>query len=217
VVPVYFQAKESKFAAYLPDHVAAAIHNHPDAPNELYHGAVRSALADDIEPAFKAACRLYEKIQQNQLRKKVLLIDIKANYPGVNQYAIGQEVGKPAFEEISFAFKPALAFTYATYWLVGDCLYRSHKRDEDSDLEEMTYHTKAPSVGGAGVGRGKSRFMVDWTEEREQFLQNIHQGLVMLIERLWQLLSGDTAQNVDRLIAGGGGLMLPAPKQEADA
>jgi hypothetical protein len=214
VMAVYFQAKESMFYAYLPEHIAKAIGHHPDAPEKLYHGAIRTPLADEVEPGVKAAFDLYEKIQRNTLRKKVLLVDIKANFPGVNRYVVGLDAGRPGFDDISFAFSPALAFTYETYWLVGDCLYRSYKRDKDSDLEEMTYVTKAPSVGGSGSGRSKSRFMLDWTEEREQFLSNIHQGLVVLIERLWQLLSGDTQQNVDRLIAGGGNLMLPAPQRE---
>lgn len=218
VMPVYFQAKESTFYCCLPEHIAKAIGHHPDAPEKLYHGAIRSAFADDMEPGVKAAFDLYEKIQRNTFRKKVLLIDIKANHPRVSRYVIGQEAEMPGFDDISFAFNPALAFTYETCWLVGDCLYRSYKRDKDSELEEMTYVTKAPYVGGSGSGRSKSRFMIDWTEEREQFLDSIKNGLIVLIERLWELLSSDgLAQTVDRLIAGGGSLMLPAPKQEVDA
>lgn len=212
-VKVYFQGRDSEFAAYMPDHIVQAVGQHPDLPTQFYQGKVRSKLADEIEPAYKAVCKLYEKIQKNALRKKVLLVDIKANHPRVNKHAIGMQPPEmPRFEDISFALNPALAFTYSVYWLVGDGLYRAYKRDKDSELEEMTYVCKAPG-DDERPHAARSRFMIDWTEEREQLLESIHGGLVVLIERLWQLLSGDTATNVDRLIAGGGRLMLAAPEK----
>jgi hypothetical protein len=208
-VVVYFQAKENRFAAYLPQHIADAIGNHPDAPEKLWHGAIVSPLADDIEPGFKAACDLYRKIQRNSLRKKVLLINIDANHPKANKYVIGMEEGYPAFKDISFTHSPALAMSYQVMWQVGDGLYRSYHRDKDSDLEEMTYVCTVPDTENR---YGRSRFLIDWTEDREALVENIRGGLITLIERLWQLLSGDTGANVDRLISGGGSLMLPAPQ-----
>jgi hypothetical protein len=210
-VQVYFRAGESQFAAILPDHIRDAIGHHPEAPQELLRGEIVSQLADRIQPAFVAACKLYLKIQQNAARKKVIVVNLKANHPRGNRWGAQPTDLPMVFEELSFVSSPALWLTYDVYWQVNDGLYRADFRE--NRLDHMTYIMAAPTSKNASAGDKRSRFVLDWTEEREAFFKNINDGLVTLIERLGAVLAGDTTRNVDRLIAGGGGLMLPAPEK----
>jgi hypothetical protein len=207
-VPIYFQAKNSSFRADLPQHIAEGVHTHPDRPKQMRNGQIASELADEIQPAFEAACKLFERIQQNAVKKKVIQIFVQAN--GRNTQS---------FKSISFVsgVGPALSFSYRILWEINGGLYsQGSSRRDDNDTPFMTYITAAPppeAEMSPYQRANRESFVIDWTEEREAFVENIRQGLETLIQRLGEVLIGDTTKNVDRLIAGGG-LMLPAPQKE---
>jgi hypothetical protein len=62
----------------------------------------------------------------------------------------------------------------------------------------------------------KAYHVLDWTEEREQFLFQMVNSLEGLIRRLNGFFGDDLVQNMTKAIASGGGLnALPAPAQDS--
>lgn len=215
VVPIYFRAKESTFAAFLPEHIRDGAGKHPEH-SPLYHdheGAVVSAKADDIEPAFEAMLKLWRRIQQNAVKKKVIQVFVQANARG-NAFQRVANAGGFVFREISFVQGPALNIWHRILWQVGDGLYSANRIDDDR-LEHLSYHAAVPTPSDKPHATRES-FLLDWTPERQQFFENIETGLFTLIERLAGMLGGNTGNNVDRMISGGGLLSLPAPVDQDD-
>jgi hypothetical protein len=206
VVNIYFRAKESTFHAELPRHIVEGVGRHPERGEKMRGSEIVSLLADDVQPAYEHVLKLFERIQQNAVKKKVIKVFMRAN--GRNTQF---------FKSIGFVDTsgPALAFSYRILWQIGDGLYSQSSSGRDSETPYMTYITRAPKPDERVPGNyGKETFVLDWTEEREEFFANIKQGLETLIGRLADVLGGDVGQTVDRLIAGGGSLMLPAPQPE---
>jgi hypothetical protein len=214
VVPIYFRAKDSTFAAYLPEHIAEGAGKHPEhSPRYRDHEkAVVSDKADDIEPAFEAMTKLWRRIQQNVAKKKVIQVFVQANARG-NRYQNVAQAGF-VFKEISFVQGPALNIWHRVLWQIGDGLYNENDYG-DGSLPRMSY-TAAVSKPDGRPGSTRESFLLDWTQEREDFFDNMREGLLTLIERIAFMLGGDTGDNVDRMISGGGLLSLPAPAGDQD-
>ena len=116
------------------------------------------------------------------------------------------------FAEISFAGAgPALSLSYEVLYRVGDGLYRGYKQEKEDAEMTMTYMSAMPKEGPSHSGQ--ETFVIDWTEEREEFFRRMRDGLVTLISRIAHLLAGDAAANVDQLVAAGYAGLLPAPQQ----
>lgn len=222
VVPIFFRAADSTFAAYVPDHIAHGVADHPEAPKSWRRRdqAIVSLLADDIEPGFEALIKLYEQIQRNAAKRKVIQVHVKANYRGGKYSAVGKSGVR--LSELSFAPSPALSIWHRILWQVGNGLYSAHEDKSGAGrLTHLSYICAAPKpeapVQPGHIPPERETFVIDWTPEREAFFDNMREGLLTLIERIAFMLGGDTSGNVDRLIAGGGLIALPAPSSEGDS
>lgn len=209
VVPIYFRAKDSTFAAYLPEHIADGAGKHPEHPNRYkdHERAIVAEKADEIEPSFEAMLKLWRRIQQNAAKKKVIQVFVQANARG-NRFQNVAAAGF-TFREISFVTGPALNIWHRVLWQIGDGLYSANEYG-DGKLTHLTYHAAVSKPDGR-PGATRESFLLDWTQEREDFFDTMRDGLLTLIERIAFMLAGDTGNNVDRMIAGGGLLSLPAP------
>lgn len=203
VVPIYFHAADSDFSATLPPHIVEGIGRHPERPDKLRGNQVRSPMADDIEPLYEQCCKLYEKIQQNAMRKKVIWVHVRANHP---------TKGFPemfSFQDISFAQVPALTMQYRVLWQVGDGLYSSNDMGEGR-LDHLSFMSRVPEPSNKPY-QTRDTFVVDWTEEREAFFESMKEGLIELIRRIAHLLAGDSGAKIDLLLASGNAGLLPPP------
>lgn len=203
VVPIYFHAGESDFSATLPEHIVEGIGRHPERSDKLRGNQVRSPMADDIEPLYEQCCKLYKKIQQNAVRKRVIWVHVEANHPSA---------GFPerfTFKSISFAQVPALTMQYRVLWQVGDGLYNSNDMG-DGRLDHLSFINRVPDQTGKAY-QTRDTFVIDWTQEREDFFESMKEGLVELIRRIAWLLHDNAGVKIDQLLASGNAGLLPAP------
>lgn len=116
------------------------------------------------------------------------------------------------------AHGPALGIHYEVMWQINDGLYRVYADREDGSPPQMTYMKAVPKEDARpGYNRGRETFLLDWTEEREAFFAQMSEAMNVLIERIAAMLLGDLQTTVDRMIAGGGGLLsLPAPTPQLE-
>jgi hypothetical protein len=204
VVPIYFHAGESDFSAVLPEHIAQCIDRHPECPSGMRDGRVRAPLVDDIESIYKGCCKLYERIQQHAVRKKVIKVHVQANHP---------TTGFPpgfAFQDVSFSAVPALTMQYRVLWQVDDGLYDADNNPNREGLAHMTFISRVPEPNDKPY-QTQSTFVIDWTQEREDFFASMKEGLIELIRRIAWLLADNTGVKIDQLLASGNAGLLPAP------
>lgn len=194
-----------------PRHIADFIGARDDKPVTFNHREcyVAAKTLDAVIAAHHAIGHFFQKAVRDATRAKVIIVTFKANHP-----AHGKYVNPSSYSELSFAGRPALAIEHEVMWLIGDNLYRVFERGE-GEFPQMTYVCAAP-VNGNYSGRPEM-FMLEWAAEREAFFDRVKERMVWLIDAIGEMLIGDTTAQVDRMIAGGGLLSLPAPEAESVA
>lgn len=214
-VVVYLNA-EAFFVIYPGEHVAQVIGQHarkPDAFN-AFEGHVASRTFEGARDAAKSCWTLYENILKESGKAQVLLISFKANRMGEGDHVgVGDRPSR-----ISFCANQAVQFHYQKVWRSGDQLY-----SQRSAAEPLRFLKNISDVRGQPGSRsyGSEWYMVEWTQEREDFLASIDAALADLIARLSGFFGhGDGTQalleNLDRAVAGGTSpLALPAPAKES--
>lgn len=99
-----------------------------------------------------------------------------------------------------------LALDFEVMWRIGDSLY-DVPIDDDGSIFGPPHHRYRYPIAD------RAYHVLDWTEEREQFLFNMTGTLEGLIRRLNSFFGDDLAANMTKAIASGGGLnALPAPQ-----
>lgn len=207
-IVVYFKADTGNFQIEIPEHIADFIGGRSDVKVDQYQPHARTVCANTLEKTisgFNALLATYDKLMKNISREKVIVITFKAN---ISPTKLAGHRIQPS--EMFSTPRPALCLTYEILWRVDKGLYRESGIDGD----RLTYIRQDPTFGNDRGGR-RETFVIDWTQEREDFFVNMDQAMTTLIQRICDMLFGDTAEAVDALIAGGGLLQLPAPETEA--
>lgn len=208
-ISVYFQAADGLFSIAVPEHIADFIGSRTDFDVKAYRAHSRltqAATLDGVISGFKATIGEYERLIKDIAREKVIVITFKAN---ISSFKLAGGRIKPA--DMFSSPSPALALTFQVLWRIGNGLYRASTPMADEPIR-FTYIRQDPTSRDAprGYDSGET-FVIDWTQEREDFFESMDQAMTTLIQRICDMLFGDTAEAVDRMIAGGGMLSLPAP------
>lgn len=208
---------DGRFRVDLPKHIADYFGprtpwEREDDRKQFYHGEISAMTLEAVETAFVGALDRYRAELKNTARRKMIVVSFRANFRGPVMLG-GVTIGNNSLTgiaDLSFGGSPALGMSYEILWQISDGLYRVYAEKEDGTPPQMTYMKAMPSEGVRGK---RETFAIDWTEEREEFFRAGVEGMNVLIAKIAQMLLGDTAINVDRLIAGGGMLSLPAPSE----
>lgn len=157
----------------------------------------------------------YKNAIQTASRKKVIVVTYLYNKPYDDggfggTYQLGRSGYTSSFDD--HIGKYALALDYEVIWQIGDALY-----EVPIDGDEATGRVYgAPNLlYRLPVDKSKGKFVLDWTEEREQFFWNMTKGLESMVARLNQFFGDDLLANMTKAIAAGGGFAsLPAPEKK---
>lgn len=225
-VPISLTVGDGCFHIPLPDYVCGyfgrSINDNTGHGNDWrgyndHDKEVAASTMSAVESLYERVIRLYSERVKNDNRRKVILVNFKATrshrrtMDTVGGVVVTGSDMDHLIAEMSFAKGPALELTHSVLWETGGRLYSvSEYADEPP---RMTYIAAAPDASHKGK---RSSFMLEWTEEREAFFVNAQTGLNTLIAQIAHMLLGDVSTNVDRLIAGGGLLALPAPVRVPD-
>lgn len=213
------------FRVDLPKHIAdyfgpRAPWEHEDDRLNFYQGEISAMTLKAVEDAFTNALRRYRDELKNTNRRKMIVVSFRANFRGPVMLG-GFQVSNNSLSgiaDISFAGSPALELSYEILWQINDRLYRVYGEGRDGEPPQMTYMKSMPRKDATPRFNSKQEtFVIEWTEEREEFFRAGVEGMNVLIAKIAQMLLGDTASNVDALIAGGGMLALPAPTAQLES
>lgn len=215
------------FVIYMPEHIAdmteaLPIYAAQSASQVRYRiystkREITSPVADEVMTAYARLLREYTEATNLANATKVIIVTFNKNLPYRDDrpHIFTSSSGTLAGGfggDISFSQPPAISLQMDILWRNGDKLFRRH---------EPHYKDEQPRLVSAGsipvVDRyNKSRAMLDWTQEREDFLR----GTINKITELGFLLTdffGDLETNITyALTQGGGNLALPPPKETTD-
>jgi len=204
-VTIRLMPGDGTFFIEVPQFISDFIGRRSDTPSGFDHrkSRVEASKLDNVVSSFRAVNDLYRRAMKDSVRRKVLVVTFSANRPGEGRYSGSRLAG------ISFAPRPALAVTHEVQWAINDNLYHVHEHG-GGELPQIAYVSGMPSEEPSRYsGGGRSMFVLDWSQEREDFFVNMQANMTRLIDLIAGMLFGDTAGNVDKMIAGGGLLALP--------
>lgn len=221
---VYFQAKDGLFVIHLPEHIRAMLgalescRRQGSAGGPHIHersGECRSNTLDGVMGLHKTVLAQYTEAIKLSDARRAIEVRLKKNVPwregrpdrtGSGHAAVGGGFG----ETISFCGSPALFMNFRVLWRVNDDLYQRHETEAYGERPAYSILSYAGRVKEGG----SETVVIEWTQEREDFLA----GVVTKITDLAWLLSdflGDAETNLTHALTAGGGQLLLAPKTEA--
>lgn len=197
VMYVYFKADEGSFYIYVPEHIAKVVsevkmsYDSEGAIYATHHGTVRSATMDVCIKGFEQVLSAFRTIMKEANKKKVIRITFKYN---ISTMPDGSFRGYNPGNDIGFAGRPALHIMHEVLWQSGNRLFEQN-RPQDA-LRDV-----GPVVNRHGRAQyHEGRYVIDWTQEREDFFVNIKSSLEKLIH-LMITFTKDLEQDPDRAIA----------------
>lgn len=223
-VPISFTVGDGAFHIPLQTHVVEFLGRSPSFDGRVttgtkvgyngLDGEVTAATLDGVKSAHKVVNQLFQDLFRDAGRRKVLLVDFAAEAGDFERHlqlmrdnSLEYMVGS---SHMRTGVTPNLQLSYTILWEMGGKLYRVFE-GRDGEPARMSYVQEAPSTEKPAHGK-RTRFMLDWTQDREDFFKSMRFAIDTLIGRITLMMCGDLVANVDRLIASGGGLLsLPAP------
>jgi hypothetical protein len=220
VIHVYFKADEGNFYIYPQQHlldVVSSLDNGIDFRDAQYHpghGSIKAPVMAAAIACYKSLCTKFFDIVRTEQKKRVIRFTLKYN---IAKMPDGSWRGHAPGDDISFAGRPALHLQYEVLWQSGKRLYRQDRpQDRLQDAGSAV-----PSVyGNREMGMRQRRdgiYIIDWTQEREDFFASMKSSLEQLIHLLVlfvQDLEGDPDMAIANL--SGGMTLLPPPKQHTE-
>jgi hypothetical protein len=222
-LPISLTIKDGLFHIPVAQHVVDFLGASPKWPSYVnendnfwrhHDGEVVAATIDGVKGKHDLVMKHFQATVRNQNRRKVIIVEFDGDssdreyYPRMNARGLAHMVQA---SHMRHGRAPSLSLNYSILWEMEGRLYRVYERHGSDDPPQMTYMRAAPDRTKPSSGR-TTTFMLDWTEEREAFFRQMEEAMNKLIERIAIMLGGDLQETVDKMIAGGGGLLsLPAP------
>lgn len=197
VMHVYFKADEGLFYLYVPEHIAKVVnsiepnYNSTGAVYANQHGSVRAPMLENCINAFEQVLSEFRTIMKEENKKKVIRITFKYN---IDRMPDGSFRGYNPGNDIGFTGRPALHIMHEVLWQSGNRLFEQN-RPQDA-LRDVGPATNRFSR----LPHNEGRYLIDWTQEREDFFAHMKSSLEKLIH-LMITFTQELEQDPDRAIA----------------
>jgi hypothetical protein len=188
--------------------------DYPPEVVKMFGMAAKDATAygmtlGEAQATFDRKIGQYKNAIQTEKREKVIVVKFLYNTPGGSPLESVNSLCRADHGKWNDgAGRHALALDYEVMYRIGNALWDVPINDDGSVTNAPHYRHRYPM-------EDRAYQVLDWTEEREEFLSRMTLTLDDLVHRLKHFFRGDLLANMTRAIEQGGGLAaLPAPERK---
>lgn len=203
ILPVYFtqikiDTKEIKYSVEIPDYLYDFLMLHPEIEkrpkSKVYESNVFSLLLEHISQLSTDAINLTQTDKDSKKAKKVIMV----------KFGSSQRAERDSYQFGYIGNKTTISYQYYIGYVFTEGLSNKQWITVDKRYESGKGFTTIPPTQRRiyiGVeGNGGSYKMMDWTQEREDFLQMIEVNFKKLSDNLNNYLSDLDGDKLDLLI-----------------